>query len=359
MARRGSSGSAASGAFMKNRTRIIAWCLLSSAFILIPAVGRSSPQGEGQPQQGGQSKPPAHPLPWAYGVPEVKPPAEPEDDGRVYHLPETDAAFTLKEIRNGTDPVDWYPGDHPTMPNLVAHGRKPDVNACAFCHFPNGKGRPENAMLAGLPYAYIVQQLTDFKNGARRSFDPGKANTARMAGFAKGLTEEEVSTVAKYFSSMKQTPWEKVVETDSAPKAINVGGYFVTVEGHESEPIGNRLLEVPADTDKTFLLRDPRSPFVVYVPPGTLKKGEMLVTKGGGDGKTVACAACHGDGLKGNGYFPPLAGRSPSYLGRQLYDFQHYTRNGPGAQLMQPIVAKLTDGDILAIAAYVASLPVQ
>jgi cytochrome c553 len=60
--------------------------------------------------------------------------------------------------------------------------------------------------------------------------------------------------------------------------------------------------------------------------------------------------------LKGNGNFPSLAGRSPSYLARQLYDFQHFTRVGPGAQMMQPVVANLSDDDILAIVAYVASL---
>lgn len=344
---------------MQNRARTIALTLLSLSFLLVPAMGKPAPQPQnaGQPAQGAR-KPPEHPLAWAYAVPDGKPPAEAEDDGRAYHLPDTDAAFTLKQIRNNSDPVDWYPGDHPTMPNVVAHGHRPDVEACAFCHFPNGKGRPENTSLVGLPYAYILQQLADFRSGARRSADPGKVNTARMAGYARGMSDEEMSAAAKYFSSMKSTPWVKVVEADSVPKTINLGGYFVKAEGNETEPIANRLLEVPVDTEKTALLRDPRSPFLAYVPVGSVKKGEMLVTAGGA-GKTVACAACHGEGLKGNGYFPPLAGRSPSYLARQLYDFQHFTRNGPGAQLMQPIVEKLTEDDILAITAYVASLPPQ
>jgi cytochrome c553 len=88
---------------------------------------------------------------------------------------------------------------------------------------------------------------------------------------------------------------------------------------------------------------------------GSVKRGEDLVVRGGA-GKTVACAACHGEGLKGNGNFPPLAGRSPSYLARQLYDIQHYTRNGPGTQLMRPVVQNLSEDDILAITAYLASL---
>jgi len=344
---------------MQNRGKLTRLALLASLLLLLASViGRSSPQGAEQAPPQGQRKPPEHPLAWAYAVLDGRPEPAGGDDAKVWHLPDTDAAFTLKQVRNNSDPVDWYPGDHPKMPDVVAHGHKPNVEACAFCHFPNGKGRPENTGIVGLPYAYIVQQLTDFKMGARKSADPGKVNTARMAGYAKGLTDEEMSVVAQYFSAMKATPWIKVVEADTVPKMRNAGGFFVPAEGDETEAIGNRLLEVPVDSEKTALLRDPRSPFIAYVPVGSVKKGEMLATTGGA-GKTVACAACHGEALKGNGYFPPLAGRSPSYLARQLYDFQHFTRNGPGSQLMQPIVEKLTQDDILDITAYLASLPPQ
>ena len=54
--------------------------------------------------------------------------------------------------------------------------------------------------------------------------------------------------------------------------------------------------------------------------------------------------------------YPELAGRSPSYLARQINDFKQMTRQGPGAKKMQPVVANLADNDILAVAAYVASL---
>jgi cytochrome c553 len=160
---------------------------------------------------------------------------------------------------------------------------------------------------------------------------------------------------AEYFSSMKMTPWIKVVETETVLKSKNVGGFFVPLEAKESEPIGQRILEMPVDPEATEMYRNPRSGWIAYVPMGSVKKGEDLVVKGG-SGKTVACAACHGEGLKGNGNFPPLAGRSPSYLARQLYDIQHYTRNGPGTQLMRPVVQNLSEEDILNITAYLASL---
>ena len=58
---------------------------------------------------------------------------------------------------------------------------------------------------------------------------------------------------------------------------------------------------------------------------------------------------------RGLGPVPPLAGRSPSYIVRQLFDMQKGNRNGPNAKLMKPVVASLTVDDMIAIAAYVSS----
>jgi cytochrome c553 len=52
---------------------------------------------------------------------------------------------------------------------------------------------------------------------------------------------------------------------------------------------------------------------------------------------------------------PGIAGRSPSYLTRQLYDLQRGTRRGRSSPLMLPVVANLSADDMVAIAAYVAS----
>lgn len=332
------------------------WSLTIVALFLTTATMAKPPQ---------QEKTTA-PPPWAYGFDSPfeptasaatpAPTAAPEaDDGTLRHLPSSTFSFTLTQIRDGYGPADWYPGDHPQMPEIVAHGHKPDVRACSFCHYPNGKGRPENAGIAGLPYGYILEEMADFKNGARRSADPRKPNTHFMIDFARAMTEGEMESAARYFSSMKWTPWIKVVETDNVPKTHIAGGMFLRLGEDATEPIGNRIIETPENAEATELLRDARSGFIAYVPVGSLKRGEDLVVRGGA-GKTVACAACHGEGLKGNGNFPPLAGRSPSYLARQLYDIQHYTRNGPGAQLMRPVVQNLGEDDILAITAYLASL---
>ena len=340
------------------------------ALVLMPRV---SGQQQPEPQNSNAG------VPWAYGFSTPAPapgaapaaggggrgggaaPAAPaEDMDAIRHVPGSTQAFTIRQVDNNTGPADWFPEDHPPMPEVVAHGRRPGVNACGFCHYPNGKGRPNNAGPAGLPASYILQQLEDFASGARTSWDKRKRNTTQMIDIAKRMTPEDARDAAEYFASIKWTPWIKVVEADMVPKTMYVGGgggLSLPLEGAEAgmEPLGMRIVETPVNVEETEPLRNPRSGFVAYVPRGSLMKGRALVV-GGGGGKTVACAACHGEGLKGTDTFPSLAGRSPSYLARQLLDFQRFTRVGPGSLLMQPIVKNLSDEDILDITAYVASL---
>jgi cytochrome c553 len=202
--------------------------------------------------------------------------------------------------------------------------------------------------------AYFIQQMNDFKNGNRKSAEPRKANTNVMIAIAKAMTADEIKATAEYFGSMPWTSWIKVVETDTVPKTRIAGGLFLALEGSEKEPIGNRILEVPESTEASEMYRNPRSGFIAYAPPGSIKKGEALVTSGAG--KTLACGTCHGADLKGLGPVPGIAGRSPSYLVRQMYDMQTGTRKGEWTPLMTKVVSQLSEDDMLAIAAYTASL---
>jgi cytochrome c553 len=301
----------------------------------------------------------AEPPAWAYAIPPAAPagaaapaPAAPDSTPRT--LPGSSLTFTLAQIRDAFGPADWFPGDHPPMPEVVARGRRPDVRACGLCHYPNGKGRPENAGVAGLPVAYFIQQMQDFRNGLRKSGEPRKANTNIMIAIAKAMTDEETRVSAEYFASMKWTPWIRVVETTTVPRTRIQGGMYLRLEGSETEPIGMRIIETPENVEHTELLRDPRSGFIAYAPPGSIKKGEALVTTGG-NGRTVQCGVCHGADLKGLGPVPGLAGRSPSYMVRQMYDMQVGARKGVWSELMTPVVARLTDEDFVAIAAYLSS----
>jgi cytochrome c553 len=272
-------------------------------------------------------------------------------------LPGAERSFTFDEIRNVFGPADWYPGDHPTMPDVVANGRFPRVWACALCHYSNGQGRPENAGIAGLPRDYFVQQLHDFRNGLRASAQPRKFNTSTMATMAQGMTDEEIQAAADYYSSMPWRPWTRVVETDEVPKTRIVLGMYVPLEGEQAgtEPLGLRIIEVPEEPHRTEALRDPRNGFIAYVPIGSVERGEELATTGGA-GKTIQCAICHGADLNGLGLVPGLADRSAGYAVRQMYDMREGSRIGVASALMKPVVANLTVADMIDLAAYLASL---
>jgi cytochrome c553 len=299
---------------------------------------------------------------WAYPVAAAVP--GPKDDGTVFHVPNSTVGMTLTQARNASDVPDWHPGEHPPMPDVVRRGRIAEgVRACGYCHYPNGLGRPENASIAGLPVEYFIQQVNDFKNGLRKSSEPNMRPPQLMIDTAKKATDADIRTAAEYFSALKLKPWIKVVESKTAPRTQILGGMLVPLEDHSTEPIGNRIVEVPVDAHLTELLRDSQSPFVAYVPVGSIAKGEALVTTGGAKlaggkivaGNTAACGTCHGSDLTGYADMPPIAGRSPSYLVRQMLDFQKGNRSGPGAKLMKPVVANLTMQDMVAIAAYVSS----
>jgi cytochrome c553 len=102
-------------------------------------------------------------------------------------------------------------------------------------------------------------------------------------------------------------------------------------------------------------LRDPHTGFIAYVPPGSVAKGKVLVTSGGA-GRTISCSICHGDDLKGLGEVPALAGQNPLYIVRQLYNFQSGAHDGASAALMKKVVMKMSESDMLQIAAYLTSL---
>ena len=300
--------------------------------------------GVGSAQQGTSKGPePA----WAFPVPsEHQPPAE--ENGGVRHVPGSEKAYTMAEIENLSNPPDWFPAEHPSAPSVVTHGAGKDVLGCGSCHLMSGLGHPESANLAGLPVAYFEAQMEDFKSGARTN--------ARMTTIGKAISDEDIQAASKYFASLKPKPWVEVMEAATVPETYvgNTRMRFV-LPGGGTQPIGNRIIEVPQKAELA-MDRDPNSGFLAYVPIGSIQRGEVLATTGG-SGKTIGCANCHGEGLMGGKYGePPIAGRSPTYIARQLYEFKRFERNGPGAQLMRPVVENLSDQDILDITAYVSSL---
>jgi cytochrome c553 len=283
---------------------------------------------------------------WAFpATDKVQPPSR--DDGGPKTAPGSALSLTRAQIDDLFNPPDWYPNLHPPMPAVVAHGDKTrNVRACGSCHLPTGTGHDESAYLAGLPAAYFIRQMADYKRGDRKG-------SGMMIAMAQTITDEDVRAAADYFASLKPRPWIRVVETDTVPKTyIAKGNKRLVHPDGGTEPIGARIIEVPQD-EEIVLNRDPRSGFIAYVPKGSIARGEALVATGGG--KTLPCAICHGPDLRGLGEVPGIAGHHPDYIVRQLWSMQNGERVGTSAALMRQVVDKLGVDDMLAIAAYVGS----
>ena len=121
-------------------------------------------------------------------------------DDNPRRVPNSSTVFTTAQTQDLFNPPDWHPTDHPPMPEIVAHGRKPDVYACGYCHLPDGLGRPENSSLAGLSVGYIIHQMTDFRSGARKSSEPRHLPVANMISRETKATKQEIAVAAEYFS---------------------------------------------------------------------------------------------------------------------------------------------------------------
>jgi cytochrome c553 len=292
---------------------------------------------------------------WAFPVQAgALPPATGTDTAARATLPTSKATFSVGRTRDRYDVADWNPETHPTPPAFVMHGRKPVVMACGFCHLADGRGRPENAMIAGLPAAYLTQQVKDMRTRARHSaaswpFAPGVA----MQQIADSVTDAELEVVAQYFSQVRARRASKVVEADSVPKTMPLNGLSTLLPGTEREALAGRLIELPLEL-RRHELHDPMAEYVAYVPRGSLARGRALAA---GDPKhgVKGCESCHGPSLRGVGLVPPLAGRSPSYILRQLVAFHTGARATTVSAPMNEVAGRLSLDDMVAAAAYAGS----
>jgi cytochrome c553 len=208
---------------------------------------------------------------WAHPVnaPEFKPTA---DDGSIRRVPDSAAGYTLSQVWDLFAAPDWHPESRPPMPAVVARGVRPDVFACGYCHRAEGTGGPENLSLAGLPMDYIIRQLADYKSGVRSTAVAKREPQALMIKTANAVTDEDVRAAAAYFSGLKPKSNIKVVESDTAPATVVANWFLAAIVPPVSEPLGQRLIEVPDDLDR-FENRDTRVTFIAYVPSGSVHRG--------------------------------------------------------------------------------------
>lgn len=293
------------------------------------------------------------PPAWAYPI---APPGTvaPKDDGTLRHVPGSTRGYTLTEIRDLFVARDWFPDAHPPMPAIVAEGRKPDLRPCGVCHRPEGIGGPENASLAGLPADYMKRQIADFRSGARSTGVKERAHVFRMISGLKELSADEIESAVAYYAALRLPKRIEVVESDTVPSNTIPNWYFTRKNDGTTEPLAGRIVEMP-DDEENFVNRDSRVTFTAWVPPGSVALGRRIASGDFAD-RIPACVACHGEGLKGVADIPPLAGRSPSMIVRELWEFKHGLRNGSMADPMKANAAEMKLSEMIAVAAYAASL---
>jgi cytochrome c553 len=307
------------------------------------------------PTSRGGDLPDAANLSWLFPL---NPPSEGEhviDAKTPLRLPGSSRAFTEAQLTDRFFAPDWYPESHTPMPDIVRRGRAPGVYACGYCHLPAGEGRPENAALAGLPAAYIVQQVADMKSGARRSAWHGGPflPVDLMRDLAANAEAADVAAAADYFAAQTLRPRVTVRERERIPRLRVMGWLYVIDSRGGQEALGERLLEWAPDGER-HERRDPLMRYVAFVPPGSVRRGREIATTEQ-RGAAQPCIGCHGEHLRGIGLIPALAGRSPTYLLRQLVAFKTGDRAGPAAASMQAVAAPLGIADMIAVAAYAAA----
>jgi cytochrome c553 len=145
------------------------------------------------------------PLVWAYSF-VAKDPPDHTPTGTVFTVPGSALKLTEAQLGDYFNPPDWKPHDHPAMPAVVAHGRKPDVLPCALCHLPNGQGTRGAVNLSGLSASYIVQQMGEMKGGRRRTADLRRPGIQLMVNTAVNIAPSDIARAAAYYASQPYRP---------------------------------------------------------------------------------------------------------------------------------------------------------
>jgi cytochrome c553 len=186
--------------------------------------------------------------------------------------------------------------DHP--PDTLAAR----LRACEACHGAQGQGTDNDYFprLAGKPAGYLMNQLVAFRDG-RRHYPP-------MNYLLEYLPDAYLQQIADDFSGLRPPPL---------------------------------------------------APAVPVVSPAILARGQSIVAHGDQARGVPACSGCHGPMLTGmEPAIPGLVGLHASYISAQLGAFRYGTRTAPAPDCMQFVAARLTEADVTAVAAWLASRPV-
>jgi len=174
-----------------------------------------------------------------------------------------------------------------------------------------------------------------------------------MRKVADNAAAADVAEAARYFSAQTLRPRVTVIERARIPRMRAFAWIYVIDPQGGEESLGERIIEWAPDEIR-HEARDDEMLYTAFVPPNSVNRGRKLATTSR-SGLNQACTHCHGERLQGAGLIPPLAGRSPTYLLRQLVAFRTHDRAGIGGAPMQAVTATLSISDMIALAAYAAA----
>jgi cytochrome c553 len=176
------------------------------------------------------------------------------------------------------------------------------LRVCEPCHGRQGGGTSNDYFprLAGKPAGYLMNQLVAFRDGRRR-YPP-------MNYLLEYQSEPYLQKIAEYLAALRPPPVQQAVTEVSA--AVLARGRSLVVEGDQAHGV-------------------------------------------------PACSGCHGPKLTGmEPAIPGLVGLRANYISAQLGAFRYGTRTAAEPDCMQLVAASLSESDVTAVAAWLASLPI-
>lgn len=188
---------------------------------------------------------------------------------------------------------------------------------CAGCHGATGQGNAEMGFpaLAQLPVPYLTKQLSDFRAGTRTRAQP--------------LVHHDFKAAADYTYYVR---FMRAAASGVSPSDGEALGRYYAAQTRA---------KVPAP----------------QVSPEILERGKTLAINGAWDRQVPPCFKCHAtNGVGVPPWFPPIAGQHAAYTARQLMAWKKGDRANDPQKLMAFTAQQLTDEEIQAVAAYLATL---
>ena len=285
---------------------------------------------------------------WAYNIPDKVQPPEPRVPATV-RAPGSGKEYEASAIAGNANPPDWFPDEHPRR---AAQREGSDAERVRLV--PPDVGTGASGIRRHRGHAGRIHHSADELLQERRAEGGGAHGADRSRGLRRRRAARRRSTSpAIKPNAIREGDRDRDAAEDLRQRRRPASAHSCrTAAPSRSAAASSRSRTIRCRRRSAILI--PASPRTCR--PAASRSGKALA-KTGDSGKTIQCAICHGDALTGLGEVPRIAGLQPVYIARQLITMQNGTSAGTNAALMKKVVAKLSEDDIIALSAYLGSLP--